>query len=106
MEATKKPSPVTFHVFRKDGSKNPDIKLSFLEDMTISVHDIPKGHITLVDGTIWELVMEAPVKEAFKKQTEVKCLISFQARVNGNYAVCRLFDETKSKQRKGANSNG
>lgn len=83
-------SPVTFHIFRRDGSRNPDIKHSFLEIMDVSAHDIAECFIRLEDGTIWSLVCEADVKTAFKSAMLVKCIISFQARVNGNFAVARL----------------
>lgn len=98
-KALKKPA-VTFHVFRKDGSKNPDIKLYFLENMMLDVATVLEKQIKLKDDTVWELVLEPAVIGALKTQKEVKCLISFQARVYGNFAVARLFDPNKAKERK------
>ena len=90
---------VTFHVFRKDGSKNPDIKLFFLENMVIDAHTATSETLKLQDGTVWSLILEQQVKEALKRETEVACLVSFQARTYGNYAVARLFDKDKRKQK-------
>jgi len=99
-EASQSTSPVTFHVFRKDGSRNPDIKYSFIEKRLVSFHDAAEGFIRLDDNTMWALVMENEVKAAMTGSTPTYCIISFQARVNGNFAVARLFkDDYKAKGR-------
>lgn len=92
-----KKKTVTFHVFRKDGSKNPDIKKYFLENLTLTAQDALEGKIKLQDGTLWDIVLESPVHSALRGADAVKCLVSFQARTYGNFAVFRLFDETKAK---------
>ncbi len=96
----KNKTTVTFHVFRKDGSKNPDIKNFFLENVQLDAHMASEGTITLEDKTVWTIVLEEPVAEALKQQAgSISCLVSFQARVQGNFAVCRLFDPNKRKQK-------
>lgn len=91
-----KNSPVTFHVFRSDGSKNPDIKAYFLSNLDLDVHTALEGSLKLKDGTLWRLVMEDAVQQALKSATSVKVLVSFQARTQGNYAVARLFDAQRA----------
>src|SRR5688572_26192875 len=93
--------PISFYVFRKDGSKNPNIKTHFLEEMILDTHTALDKKIKLADDTIWELIMEEEVKQAFKISSSVRCIVSFQAHTQGNYAVARLFKEnkrTKGKQ--------
>ena len=93
-------SPVTFHVYRKDGSRNPDIKHSFLEKKSLSAYDAMSGYLTLEDKTAWKLVLEQAVSQAFTAFQDVLCLVSFQARIDGNYAIARLYKEDyKSKGR-------
>lgn len=92
-DAVYSPSPVTFHVFRKDGSRNPDIKYSFIEIMSLSAQDAAEGYIVLSDKTTWAVVVEDAVRGMLMTTDAVKCIISFQARVNGNFAVARLFRE-------------
>lgn len=87
-----KPSPVSFVVFRSDGSKNPDILKYFLERMHIGAVDAVEGVLTLQDGTRWTLVLEPQVKEALKQTDNCQCLVSFQARRHGNFAVARLYN--------------
>lgn len=99
-------SPITFHVFRKDGSKNPDIKAFFLERQRLTAMDAVKGTITLSDKTVWTLVMETSVSKALKEQHEVLCIISFQARQQGNYAVARLYDAAYRPKIQRTNTKG
>ena len=86
-------SPVTFHVFRKDGSRNPDVRHSFIEKQYIGAHDAMEGYLTLSDQTIWKLVLEPEVNSKLQENENCYCIISFQARVNGNFAVARLYRE-------------
>ena len=90
-------SPITFHIYRKDGTANPDIKQSFLDRKHLSAQDAIEGSLTLDDQTKWQLVLEAPVQKKLKEQDAVLCIISFQVRQSGNYAVARLFDQTRQK---------
>jgi len=90
-----KTSEVSFHVFRKDGSKNPDITRYFLDNKTITAHDAMEGKLVLSDRTEWTLVLEPRVREALRQGDSVECLISFQARVDGNFAVARIYDPEK-----------
>lgn len=90
---TKKSKPsISFHVFRKDGSKNPDIKAYFLENMSLTAHDAIEGKLILSDNTEWTLVLEPAVIDAIKSKETADCLISFQARHSGNFAVARLYN--------------
>ena len=86
-------SPVTFHVFRRDGSRNPDIKHSFLEIMYVGAHDAMEGFLRLSDNTMWQLVLEPEVASKLTTTDSIHCIVSFQARVNGNFAVARLYRE-------------
>jgi hypothetical protein len=92
-------SLITFHVFRKDGSRNPDITRYFLENMIVTAQDALEGRLVLQDRTEWTIVLEVPVKKALQAADNANCLVSFQARVSGNYAVCRLFDEKLAAQK-------
>lgn len=94
------PSAVSFYVYRKDGSSNPEIKKFFLDVRELTAIDAVQGHIRLSDNTIWELVLESPVVKALKAASAVKCVISFQARIQGNYAVARIYDDTKQSSKR------
>ena len=85
--------PITFYRYRKDGSLNPDIKRAFLQTCTLRVEDAIAGHVLLEDKSEWTLVLEPPVHEAFKRSSLVDCIVSFQIRKGGCYAVARLFKE-------------
>lgn len=87
----------TFHVFRSDGSKNPDIVKHFIERMDISAIDAVEGKLKLKDNTEWTLILEPTAKVALQKASTVYCIISFQARTYGNYAIARVFDQSKVK---------
>lgn len=94
-------SVVSFHRFRKDGTPNPDIKRAFLLRVTVSVEDAICEKIILEDKSEWKLVLEPPVKKTLQATNKADCIISFQLRVDGCFAVARLFEEDKAnaKQR-------
>jgi len=83
---------ITFYVFRKDGSKNPDILRYFLEDRFLTAYDAAEGFLSQPDGTKWKLILEDAVRyEITQGNNNCKCLVSFQLRRSGAYAVARLW---------------
>ena len=92
---TSSPLPITFYLYRKDGSLNPDIKRAFLQAMSVSAEDAIAGRIFLEDKSEWILVLEAPVRAALKAASLVECVVSFQIRTTGAYAVARIWSPPK-----------
>ena len=92
--------PITFYRYRKDGSPNPDIRRAFLQSVILRVEDAIEGKVWLEDKSEWKLVLEEPVRAALKESSFVDCIISFQLRTTGAYAVARLNTkpETKTKE--------
>ena len=88
------PLPITFYRYRKDGSPNPDIKRAFLQSVVLRVEDAIEGKVWLEDKSEWKLVLEEPVRAALKESSFVSCIISFQLRTTGAYAVARLEQQT------------
>jgi hypothetical protein len=90
---------ISFYVFRKDGSRNPDILRSFLEEHYLTATDAALGFFKQVDNSNWQLILEDEVKNKLLEETEaVKCIISFQLRRSGAYAIARLWKEKKQKE--------
>lgn len=89
----------TFHVYRKDGSPNPDIKRYFLDRREVTAMDAIAGCIVLDDKTKWQLVLEPAVANALRAQDSIFCIVSFQIRQAGNYAIARLYTESKDKRK-------
>lgn len=90
-------SPITFYRFRKDGSPNPDIRRCFLSSFLLSAEDAIIGKLWLEDKSEWTLVLEQPVREALKSAASCECIISFQVRHSGAYAVARLDTKTQTQ---------
>jgi len=87
--------PITFYRFRKDGTPNPDIKRAFLQILNITPEDAISGYLLSEDGSQWTLILETPVYEALKHSADVDCIVSFQVRRQGAYAVARLNKNSK-----------
>lgn len=84
------PLPITFYRFRKDGTPNPDIKRAFLQTLTLGVEDAIRGKLWLEDKSEWILVLEPAVHAALRLSSSVSCIVSFQLRIQGAYAIARL----------------
>lgn len=98
IKAEGKQETITFHVYRKDGSPNTDIKRYFLDRRQVTAMDAIAESIVLDDKTKWKLILERAVAEALKGQDSVYCIVSFQIRQSGNYAIARLYDQTKDRK--------
>lgn len=83
--------PISFYRFRKDGTPNPDIKRAFLFTLNVCAEDAIKGKLYLEDQSEWTLVLEQPVREALRQQATAECIVSFQVRTQGAYAIARLL---------------
>lgn len=85
-------SHISFYVYRKDGSKNPDILRYFLEERELTAIEAAEGSLLQVDGSRWTLVLEDEVHKRLQESSDaVRCIISFQLRRSGAYAVARLW---------------
>lgn len=90
-------SPISFYVYRRDGSRNPDIRFSFLEEHHLAAEDAVRGYLLQTDGSRYSLVLEEDVRQALLASAEpVHCIISFQQRRSGAYAVARLYKEKRT----------
>lgn len=49
----------------------------------------------------YTLLIDFPVLAAIKQTGEASCLVSFQVRTSGCFAVARLWDELRASSRKG-----
>lgn len=87
--------PITFYRYRKDGTPNPDIKRAFLQTLTLGVEDALSGRLFLEDKSEWILVLEPAVHAALKLSSSCECIVSFQLRTQGAYAVARVNVKTQ-----------
>lgn len=84
--------PISFYLYRKDGTPNPDIRRAFLQRITLFAEDAIKGKYFLEDKSEWTLVLEPAVREALLHSASVECVTSFQVRTQGAYAVARIWN--------------
>ena len=84
----------SFYIFQPDGSKHPDIIQAFLIKRNLTVEDVLKGEVTLEGqpGKVWKLFLDKQATATFKKRAEAFCLISYQQKKQGYFAVARVFN--------------
>jgi len=83
----------TFSILKATGHKKEGLIRSFLVVQSISRFD---RHITTREGTQWPVFHEPELQDAFKKQEEIKCIVSFQSFADGEFfAIARLYKENQ-----------
>jgi len=88
----------TFSILMSTGHKKEGLIRSFLVVQSISRFD---RQITTIDETKWPIFHEPELQDAFKKQEEIKCIISFQSFQDGEFfAIARLYKENQVNNKK------
>jgi len=89
----------TFSIMKETGHKKEGLIRSFLVVQIISRFD---RTITSREGTAWPIYHEPELQDAFKKQEEIKCIISFQSFQDGEFfAIARLWKEKEKEKQNG-----
>ena len=83
----------SFYIFREDGSRDSDIIQSFLIKRNITVEEVISGKLTLEGqaGKVWNIILDDHARVIFKKRNEAFCLVSFQSKKQGYFAVIRIY---------------
>lgn len=81
----------------KTGKKYKDISVSFLQLRKLSLRDFETGILfenpTSIDSDrVFILHCDSVLRKKLQEEKEVPCMISFQRRIDGDFAIARIFN--------------
>jgi uncharacterized protein YxjI len=89
----------TFGITDAEGNKYPDIIKAFLHARSVSYEEINKATIMKSPSSIspkeYKIQVDSVTRNEIKKLGSAPCIISFQERTYGNFALIRLFKSKK-----------
>jgi hypothetical protein len=85
----------TFGILDSNGKQYPDIIRSFLELRYITKEDIMRGYL---DASRFHYILHVDGKtgKEIERDGYAKCIISFQHRTTGLFAIVRLFEQERT----------
>jgi hypothetical protein len=94
-------SDLSFTITDDFGNKLPDIKRAFLAAVYITKYDYELGTVIYPSqkyksSRIYSLYYNATLRNLLEKEQCVKCIVSFQQRTHGDYAIARIFEDVPS----------
>lgn len=85
-----------FQVFKKNGAMHRDVIKAFLEKKMVTTDDVVKESYTFEHNTYKLIVSDEILLELKEGKDEVYCLISFQIRTHGKYAIAIQYRPEKA----------
>lgn len=89
----------TFGITDAEGNKYPDIIKAFLHARSVSYEEIKKATILKSPSSLsskeYKIQVDSVTRNEIKKLGSAPCIISYQERTYGNFALIRLFKSKK-----------
>jgi hypothetical protein len=87
----------TFGIIDADGKRYKDIKRAYLHARIVTLEEVLSSSITkspsAKDQIEYKIQLDSKCYREIKSNGLAKCLISFQQRTTGNFALIRLFKD-------------
>lgn len=87
----------TFGIIDADGKRYKDIKRAYLHARLVTLEEVLSRTIlkspSAKDQIEYQIQLDSKTYREIKSNGLAKCLISFQQRTTGNYALIRLFKD-------------
>lgn len=91
----------TFGITDAEGNKYPDIIKAFLHARPVTIEEIEQDFLikspSSKDTRKYKIQVDAATKRQIKKLGSAACIISYQQRTYGDFALIRLFSWEKTK---------
>ena len=84
----------TFGILKTNGQKYKDIIGAYITKQVVSVNDVHKGFLRPTKNSpIYAIHTDWETFSYIMDNNEAYCVISFQRRTNGNFAMVRLYKQ-------------
>jgi hypothetical protein len=87
----------TFGILKRNGEKYKDVIGAFIVQRIVSINDLHSGFLRPSKNEgIYTIHTDSETFKRINEENEALCVISFQKRTNGNFALIRLYKTSLS----------
>lgn len=96
---------ISFGVRDSTGNLYPNIKEYFLLSKLLQISDLERGFLEAPNksSSVYQLTVDKNLKDRILAKGEASTIVSFQKRVEGFFAVARLFEASRTNKRGAGN---